>query len=108
MSAAAALTNVTTPGTTDKTQATAEAKATAARYGFVDAQGGVAVAVNIPPTAGAYTSQAHAGEVVITEPQTLFLTAAMKFGGTPLFAAHPPPNGGALPPPKTQRNSCDG
>src|SRR5258708_2841603 len=106
MSAAAALTNVTTPGTTDKTQATAEAKATAARYGFTDTQGGVAVAVNIPPAAGAYTSEANAVEVVITEPQTLFLTAAMSFGGTPLFAAPPTQKVRAVAHPKTNGNGC--
>src|SRR5260221_7422780 len=107
MSAAAALTNVTTPGTTDKTQATAEAKATAALYGFTDTKGGVAVAVNIPPTAGAYTSEANAVEVVITEPQTLLLTAAMSFGGTPLFAAQPTQKVRAVAHPKTNGNGCD-
>jgi Flp pilus assembly protein TadG len=107
MSAVAALQNIpSSPDAAHRTSATAEAKATAGRYGFVDAQGGVAVAVNIPPTAGAYTSQANAVEVVITEPQTLFLTAAMKFGGTPLFAAKPTQKVRAVAHPGTNGNGC--
>src|SRR5260370_3666176 len=95
MSAAAALQNIpSNPDAAHRTQANAEAKATAARYGFVDAQGGVAVAVNIPPTAGPYTSQAHAVEVVITQPPALFLTTAKKVRRTAPFC-HPPPQKGA-------------
>src|ERR1700688_4747675 len=52
MSAVAALENIANPDTAHKNMATAEAKATASRYGFTDTQGGVAGAVNIPPTAG--------------------------------------------------------
>ena len=52
MSAVAALENIANPDTAHKNMATAEAKATASRYGFTDTQGGVAVAVNIPPPAG--------------------------------------------------------
>jgi len=106
MSAVAALQNIQNPDAAHKTQATAEAKATAGRYGFVDAQGGVAVAVNIPPTAGAYTAETNAVEVVITEPQALFLTAAIKFGGTPLFATNPTQKVRAVAHPGTNGNGC--
>ncbi len=106
MSAVAALENIANPDTAHRTQATAEAKATAARYGFVDTQGGVAVAVNIPPTAGAYTADPNAVEVVITEPQTLFLTAAIKIGGQPLFAANPTQRVRAVANPGTNGNGC--
>jgi Flp pilus assembly protein TadG len=108
MGAVAALQNIQgSPDAAHKTSAIAEAKATAARYGFTDAQGGVAVAVNIPPTAGAYTSQANAVEVVITEPQALFLTAAIKYGGTPLLAANPTQKVRAVAHPGTNGNGCD-
>jgi Flp pilus assembly protein TadG len=106
MSAVAALENITNPDAAHKASATAEAKATAARYGFTDTQGGVAVAVNIPPTAGAYTTDANAVEVVITEPQKLFLTAALTFGGTPLFAANPTQKVRAVANPGTNGNGC--
>jgi Flp pilus assembly protein TadG len=106
MSAVAALLNIPSPDAAHKTQATAEARATAARYGFVDTQGGVSVAVNIPPTAGAFTSDSNAVEVVITEPQALFLTAAIKFGGTPLFAANPTQRVRAVANPGTNGNGC--
>src|SRR6266851_3510528 len=106
MSAVAALENIANPDAAHRTQATAEAKATAARYGFVDTQGGVAVAVNIPPTAGAYTADPNAVEVVITEPQTLFLTAAIKIGGQPLFAANPTQRVRAVANPGTNGNGC--
>lgn len=46
-----------------------EAKAIAARYGFVDQTGGVTVAVNNPPLSGNYTSNSSAIEVVINQPQ---------------------------------------
>ena len=106
MSAVAALENISNPDTAHRTQATAEAKATAARYGFVDTQGGVAVAVNIPPTTGAYTADPNAVEVIITEPQTLFLTAAITIGGQPLFAANPTQKVRAVANPGTNGNGC--
>ena len=106
MSAVAALENIQNPDLAHRTQAAAEAKATAARYGFVDAQGGVAVTVNIPPTAGAYTTDPNAVEVLVTKPQALFLTAALKFGGTPLFAANPAQKVRAVAHPGTNGNGC--
>ena len=106
MSAVAALLNISNPDAAHKTQATAEAKATASRYGFVDAQGGVAVTVNIPPTAGAYTSDPNAVEVIITEPQTLFLTAAIKVGGASLFATQPTQKVRAVANPGSNGNGC--
>ncbi len=51
-----------------------EAKGVAAANGFVDGTGGVGVAVNIPPTTVGYASKANAIEVVITQPQALFLS----------------------------------
>ena len=106
MSAVAALENIANPDAAHKTAATAEARATAARYGFTDAQGGVSVAVNIPPTAGHYTTDPNAVEVVISEPQTLFLTAAIKVGGQPLFAANPTQRVRAVANPGTNGNGC--
>jgi hypothetical protein len=63
-----------------------EAKATTARYGFVDGTGGVAVAVNKPPTVGAYAGNASAVEVIIQQAQTrsfsaLFSSAALTLRG---------------------------
>jgi Flp pilus assembly protein TadG len=111
MSAAVAFTASNTasngaPTAGDKTQAIAEAKATAARYGFTDAQGSVTVTVNIPPTTGAYTTDNNAVEVIISEPQTLFLTAALKFGRTPLFATNPTQKVRAVANPGTNGNGC--
>jgi hypothetical protein len=53
----------------------AEAKATAARYGFVDGTGGVTVTVNKPPQSGPNVGNADDVEVIITEPQTRLFTA---------------------------------
>ena len=106
MSAVAALLNTQNPTATQKTQATSEAKATAARYGFTDTQNSVSVVVNIPPTTGAYTSDPNAVEVIITEPQKLFLTAAITVGGSPLFAANPAQKVRAVANPGTNGNGC--
>lgn len=48
----------------------ATAKAVAAQYGFVDAQGGVSVTVNQPPQSGVHSSDPAAIEVIIAVPQT--------------------------------------
>ncbi len=58
-----------------------EAGAIAAALGFVTGTGGVTVAVNKPPKNGAYTSNASAIEVIVSQPQTL------KLGG--LFYSSP-------------------
>jgi Putative Flp pilus-assembly TadE/G-like len=52
-----------------------EAKATAARYGFVDGTGGVSVTVNKPPQSGPNVGNVDDIEVIITEPQTRLFTA---------------------------------
>ncbi|HEV2551363.1 MAG TPA: Tad domain-containing protein [Stellaceae bacterium] len=52
-----------------------EAKATAARYGFVDGTGGVTVTVNKPPASGPNVGNADDVEVIVTEPQTRLFTA---------------------------------
>jgi hypothetical protein len=62
--------------------------------------------VNIPPTAGHYATDPNAVEVVITEPQTLFLTAAMTIGGQPLFATNPTQKVRAVANPGTNGNGC--
>jgi Flp pilus assembly protein TadG len=55
---------------------TASAKAVAAKYGFVDGTGGVAVTVNSPPKNGSYTSGTYnAFEVIITKSESLFLSS---------------------------------
>jgi Flp pilus assembly protein TadG len=48
------------------------AKAITAQMGFVDGQGGVAVAVNNPPTQGSYAGNANAWEVAISKPQQMW------------------------------------
>jgi len=55
---------------------TASAKAVAAQYGFTNGTGGVTVVVNSPPLNGSYkTGSATAFEVIITKPETLFLSS---------------------------------
>ena len=57
-----------------------EGKALAAANGFVDGQGGVAVAINIPPLTGSYTTTSNAIEAIITQPQTSFLRGVVSNG----------------------------
>jgi Flp pilus assembly protein TadG len=64
----------------ETTDFAATARAVAAQYGFVDAQGGMSVVVNQPPRSGPYSGDANAIEVIITAPQAplfskLFLAA---------------------------------
>ena len=49
------------------------AKGITAQMGFVDAQNGVTVAVNNPPTQGNYTTNNNAWEVIISKPQQMWL-----------------------------------
>jgi hypothetical protein len=58
-----------------------QARAVAAQYGFTDGTGGVAVAVNTPPRAGAFTSNAQAVEVIVTRPQARFFAGFLGVGG---------------------------
>ena len=53
----------------------AEAKATAARYGFVDGSGGVSVTINKPPQSGPNAGNTDDIEVIISEPQVRLFTA---------------------------------
>jgi len=53
----------------------AEAKATAARYGFTDGSGGVTVTVNKPPQSGPNVGNTDDIEVIISEPQVRLFTA---------------------------------
>ena len=62
----------------------AEAKGIAAALGFVIAQSGVTVAINNPPKAGAYTANAGAVEVIVSQPLTLIMAGLF---GTSLFNA---------------------
>jgi Flp pilus assembly protein TadG len=48
-------------------------KAVTAQMGFVDRQNGVTVAVNNPPTQGNYTTNTGAWEVIISQPQQMWL-----------------------------------
>ncbi len=59
-----------------------EARSVAARYGLVNGTSNVTVTVNKPPTSGAYTTNANAVEVIISQPQSLILAS--------LFLAHKP------------------
>jgi hypothetical protein len=52
-----------------------EARAVAARYGFVNGNNGTLVSVNRPPLSGPNTGNANAVEVVIQQPQTLLLSS---------------------------------
>jgi Flp pilus assembly protein TadG len=52
-----------------------EAKATLAKYGYVDDIGGVTVTVNNPPTSGAYNGVANAVEVIVQQPQNALFSA---------------------------------
>jgi Flp pilus assembly protein TadG len=54
---------------------TAEARAAAASFGYVDLANGVTVAVNKPPTVGNFAANANAIEVVIQQPQTRMFSA---------------------------------
>src|SRR5690242_16211468 len=106
MSAVAALLNIPNPDAAHKAQATSEAQATAARYGFVDTQGGVTVAVNIPPTSGTHTTDPNAVEVIISQPEALFLSSALNFGGTAMFSTKPTQTVRAVANPGTNGNGC--
>lgn len=64
----------------ETTDFAATAKAVAAQYGFLDAQGGVSVAVNQPPQSGPHSGDPTAIEVIISAPEVplfskLFLSA---------------------------------
>lgn len=115
---------------------TSEAKYAAAAYGFVDtsaplsqgpsttiAQGpssttttttmsttstptGVTVTVNKPPKSGAYTADAQAIEVIISQPQPLFLSAALNFGHGSLFSTNPTQTVRAVATAGTNGNGC--
>lgn len=52
----------------------ADGTAVAASFGYVNGVNNVTVAVNNPPTAGAYAGQSSAYEVIISQPQTQLLT----------------------------------
>jgi Flp pilus assembly protein TadG len=54
---------------------TAEAKAAAANFGFIDQVAGVTVAVNKPPTVGNFTANTDAIEVLIQQPKTRMFSA---------------------------------
>lgn len=53
---------------------TTAARAVATQYGYTNGVGGVTVAVNNPPSAGAYAGNAAAIEVIISQPQTLLFS----------------------------------
>ncbi len=55
---------------------TAAAKVITAQYGLTNGSNGVTVAVNNPPSTGAYTSTAGAWEVVITKTESLFFATS--------------------------------
>ena len=58
--------------------ATTEARAVAASFGFVHNQGGVAVTINQPPTQGSFKTNAQAVEVVVTKPEGPYFSAAFR------------------------------
>jgi len=59
---------------------TVEARAVAASAGFVHGVNSVTVAVNRPPTLGAYTGNSGAVEVIISQPQTLGMASLFSSG----------------------------
>jgi Flp pilus assembly protein TadG len=72
-SAAIGAANAVFAGTTSR--ALPEAAAAAAKYGFVDGQGGVGVTVNRPPASGNFTANSSAVEVIIAQPQSRLFSA---------------------------------
>jgi Flp pilus assembly protein TadG len=73
---------------------TAEAKAAASSFGFVDQVAGVTVSVNKPPSVGNFTSNPNAIEVVIQQPQTrmfsaLFTNAALTVSARAVVLPNP-------------------
>lgn len=64
---------------------TAEARAVAARYGFVNGADGTSVIVNRPPLSGPSTSNQNAIEVIIQQPQRRLFSAVL--ANTPLSIA---------------------
>jgi Flp pilus assembly protein TadG len=54
-----------------------EAQAVAAKYGFVQGANGTTVTVNHPPTAGAYTTNANAVEVIVQQTQKRLFSAVI-------------------------------
>jgi hypothetical protein len=58
--------------------AVAEARAVAASFGYVHGTGGVAVAVNQPPSQGDYRTNAQAVEVVVTKPEGPYFSLAYR------------------------------
>ncbi len=57
-----------------------EALAIAANAGFTDGADGVSVAINNPPTIGAYTGDNSAVEVIVSQPQSLGLVNLFRSG----------------------------
>jgi Flp pilus assembly protein TadG len=81
---------------------TTQAKGVAAQNGWTDGVNGVKVTVNSPPTLGNYTGNAQAVEVIITQPQTLFLLkilpglAAPTIGARAVVAPSPTTGSGCM------------
>ena len=75
---AAVLGAVTAKATGYPADYTQEAQSIATTAGFVNGQGGTVVAVNSPPTMGAYAGQSGAVEVVVTQPETLMLVGLLR------------------------------
>lgn len=72
---AAAMSGAVAYAAGDTTGFATEARAVAARNGFINGTNGATVAVNRPPASGTHTSDSSAVEVVITSPQTPLLAA---------------------------------
>ena len=70
----------------NSTAFTAAAKAIATQYGYTDGVGGITVAVNNPPTQGAFTGNAAAIEVIITQPQQLLFSRLFLASGVSVSA----------------------
>lgn len=76
-----------------------EAKAVAAKSGFVAGVDSVTVAVNSPPLSGAYAGKAGAVEVIINQPQTLPLSSLFYKGSWS-------PHGRAVASPGNSSSGC--
>jgi Flp pilus assembly protein TadG len=68
------------------TQIATEAQTIAASYNFTVGSGGVTVAVNSPPTWGSHTTDSNAVEVIISRPQSTFLSSMFLSGGLTIQA----------------------
>jgi len=80
---------------------TTQARGVAAQNGWSHGTNGITVSVNQPPTAGNFTGNAQAVEVIIAQPQPLFFSGILPGVAAPTIRAH-----GVAAPSPTTGNGC--